>query len=65
MSNEFVITDGVIQEFIREELNFNDVGYLVVPDDKRLNDEAVCAIRKSFKDFIERKALQPINQTRK
>ena len=46
------INDSTIHEFIVNKLDIEDFGYLVVPDDARLNDEALYNIKKKFKDFI-------------
>ena len=46
------INDSTIYEFIADKLDITDFGYLVIPDDARLNDEALCNIKKKFKEFI-------------
>jgi hypothetical protein len=46
------INDSTIHEFIVNKLDIEDFGYLVVPDDARLNNEALCNIKKKFKEFI-------------
>lgn len=51
MSKE--INEETIKEFIVNHLDVNDFGYLVVPDDERLNSEAMSVIRTKFKTFIE------------
>ena len=47
------INDEAIKEFIKTKLSVEDFGYLVVPDDARLNDEALSIIKREFKKFIE------------
>ena len=46
------INDTTIREFIADKLNVTDFGYLVVPDDERLNSEALCNIKNKFREFI-------------
>lgn len=47
------INDEAIKEFIQTKLSVQDFGYLVVPDDVRLNDEALSIIKRDFREFIE------------
>jgi hypothetical protein len=51
MSKE--INEETIKEFIVNYLDITDFGYLVVPDDERLNSEAMSIIRAKFKAFIK------------
>jgi len=51
--SEKQIRDSDIISFIKHHLDVNDFGYLVVPDDKRLNDEALSNIKAKFKKFID------------
>ena len=46
------VNDETIKEFILVHLDVTDFGYLVVPDDARLNDEALSIIKSKFKEFI-------------
>ena len=46
------INETTLREFITDKLDIEDFGYLVVPDDARLNDEALHNIKKKFKEFI-------------
>ncbi|MGH1470140.1 MAG: hypothetical protein ACRBCS_03045 [Cellvibrionaceae bacterium] len=46
------INNDTISEFIKNHLSVNDFGYLVVPDDPRLNDEALSNIKRAFREFI-------------
>ena len=46
------INDETITEFITEHLDVTDFGYLVIPDDPRLNDEALSKIKQDFKEFM-------------
>jgi len=50
MSKE--INDETLKEFIQNHLSVTDFGYLVIPNDARLNDEALSNIKQSFKDFV-------------
>ena len=47
------INDETLKEFIAKHLDVTDFGYLVVPDDERLNSEAMSIIKRKFKEFIE------------
>ena len=47
-----VITDDIICQFIAEKLDVNDFGHLVIPDDSRLNAEALSIIKRKFWEFI-------------
>ena len=50
------ITDEAIKIFLSQCVETNDIqdfGYLLIPDDARLNDEAMCVLKKKFKDFVE------------
>lgn len=47
------INDDTLIEFIRDHLDVQDFGYLVVPSDERLNDEVLSKIKRDFKKFIE------------
>lgn len=47
------LNDDTIRHFIMNNLSVKDFGYLVVPDDARLNDEALSIIKRKFKEFIE------------
>ena len=46
-----------VREFIADQLNgdMKDFGYLLIPEDARLNDEALSYIKKSFSEFIKLK----------
>jgi len=49
------ITNDEILAFIEESIHndvesfINDIGYLLIPDDPRLNDEALCNLKKRFR----------------
>jgi len=46
------ISDKTIKEFLQSQLDdVEDFGYLLIPDDGRLNDEALCNIKSKFKAF--------------
>ena len=47
------INDNTITDFINGHLNIEDFGYLVVPDDPVLNDEALSKIKQDFREFID------------
>jgi hypothetical protein len=46
-------TNEKIQEFITNHLGVEDFGYLVLAGDERLNHEALSAIRRKFRAFLE------------
>ena len=46
-------TNEKIQEFITNHLDVEDFGYLVIASDERLNHEALSAIRRKFRAFLE------------
>ena len=48
------INDDTLLEFIGEHLNIEDFGYLIIPDDARLNDEALSKIKADFKEFLQK-----------
>ena len=48
-----VILEKAVQEFITNHLSVVDFGYLILPSDDRLNDEALSNIRRKFKSFLE------------
>jgi len=51
------ITNEILKQFICDSLQddsfITDFGYLVIPDDGRLNDEALCSLKFKFKDYID------------
>jgi hypothetical protein len=47
------INRETIKEFVTNHLNIEDFGHLVIPEDSRLNDEALSYIKRDFKKFIE------------
>ena len=48
-----VPTNETLQEFINNHLDVEDFGYLVLATDDRLNDEALCIIRRKLNEFIK------------
>ena len=49
-----VPTNETLQEFINNHLDVKDFGYLVLATDDRLNDEALCIIRRKLNEFIKK-----------
>jgi hypothetical protein len=52
------INDETITQFIQEELDVQDFGYLIVPEDARLNAEALANIKNKFRVFIGSDAVE-------
>lgn len=46
-----IITKEQIADYITFQLSVDDFGYLVIPDDDRLNSEAASVIKAKFKAF--------------
>ena len=53
MSDKLIITNVTIANFLIKqcESDVEDFGYLLIPDDARLNDEALSNIKKKWKQF--------------
>jgi len=49
------ITNTDIENFLLEQAqgDVTDFGYLLIPEDARLNDEALCNLKKKFKTYME------------
>ena len=48
-----IATNETLQEFITNHLDAEDFGYLVLATDDRLNDEALCIIRRKLNAFLK------------
>ena len=48
-----IATNETLQEFINNHLDVEDFGYLVLATDDRLNDEALCIIRRKLNAFLK------------
>jgi len=49
------LNNETIEQFLTECVDdiIQDFGYLVIPDDRQLNDEARCHLRDKFNAFVE------------
>jgi hypothetical protein len=45
-----------LETVLKNEKLLNDFGYLLIPDDSRLNDEALCNIKKKYDSFLNGEA---------
>ena len=46
--------DETIKEFLISQLeDVTDFGYLLISNEERVDDEALCNLKKKFKEFIE------------
>jgi len=49
------LTNETLKSFIEYHLNdegfITDLGYLLIPDDARLNDEALCNLKLKFRAY--------------
>ena len=57
---ELFITNEIIQEFLQEQSqgNCDNFGYLLIPNDAMLNDEARSNIKADFEIFCNKKQEQ-------
>lgn len=46
------INDTTLQEFIDDYMDISDFGHLIVPNDERINSEALSIIKRKFREFI-------------
>ena len=50
------INNETLKEFLKHQIEIDDIedfGYLIIPSDEILNDEALSYLKEKFKEFVE------------